>query len=396
MAPDPPVDVLVVGGGVIGLSVAWRATASGRVVTVVDPAPGRGASWAAGGMLAPVAEARFGEEALTGLLVQAASAWPGFARDLEEASGRLVHYRADGALLVACDPSDWAATDDVLGYQLELGLAARRLSARECRVSEPLLSPGIRGGAELPGDHQVDNRLVVEALLAACRNARVTFVSDRVAGVTIEGGRVTGVSLAGGGSRTADAVVIAAGSTSGQVTGVTVQLPVRPVKGMTLRLLAPPDAPRLRRTVRALVHGRNCYLVPRDDGGVVVGATVEEKGFDLAVQVGAVSDLLDDARELVPALDEYTLTDTTTGLRPGSPDNAPLVGPTGVAGLIVATGHHRNGILLAPVTADEVVRLLGDAEPSDLFAAFGPERFGPSAGDRLAGRPAPVTSRMPG
>jgi glycine oxidase len=396
MSPEPPVDVLVVGGGVIGLSVAWRAAASGRAVTVVDPAPGRGASWAAGGMLAPVAEAHFGEEALTGLLVRAAPAWPGFARDLEEASGRLVHYRADGALLVAFDPSDRAATEDVLGFQLALGLAARRLSARECRSSEPLLSPGIRGGADLPGDHQVDNRLVVEALLVACERAGVTFVSDRAEGVATEGGRVTGVSLAGGGSRTAGAVIVAAGCESGQVTGLNVQPPVRPVKGMTLRLQAPPDAPRLRRTVRALVHGRNCYLVPRDGGGVVVGATVEEKGFDLAVQVGAVSDLLDAARELVPALDEYTLTDTTTGLRPGSPDNAPLVGPTGVAGLIVATGHHRNGILLAPATADEVVRLLGGGAPSDLFAAFGPERFGTAGGARSAGGPAAAASRTPG
>jgi glycine oxidase len=395
MAPVPPVDVLVVGGGVIGLSIAWRAAASGRRVTVVDPAPGRGASWAAAGMLAPVGEAHFGEQALTGLLVRAAPAWPGFARDLEEASGRPVHYRADGALLVAFDPSDRTATDDVLGFRLELGLAARRLSARECRASEPLLSPGIRGGAELPEDHQVDNRLVVEALLAACEGAGVTFVSDRVAGVGLEGGRVTGVSLVGGGSRTAGAVVIAAGCESGQVTGLTVRPPVRPVKGMTLRLQAAPDAPRLRRTVRGLVHGRSCYLVPRDDGGVVVGATVEEKGFDLGVQVGAVGDLLDDARDLVPTLDEYTLTDTTTGLRPGSPDNSPLVGPTGMAGLIVATGHHRNGILLAPVTADEVVRLLGGGDPSDLFAAFGPERFEPAIGDRSDGGTGPATQSMP-
>jgi len=394
MAIRAPADAVVVGGGVIGLSIAWRAAAGGMAVTVVDPDPGRGASWAAAGMLAPVGEAHFGEEALTALNVEAAQAWPGFARALEAASGQEVGYQATGTLLVALDPSDLASTDDVLRFHLEHGRSARRLSTRECRAQEPLLAPGVRGGAELAGDHQVDNRLVVEALIAACRASRVSFVEDEVAAVDITGGRLAGVLLRGGGACATGTVVVAAGCRSGQLDGLTqsTRPPVRPVKGLTLRLRGGPDRPSLRRTVRGLVHGRSCYLVPRRNGTVVVGATVEEKGFDLTVQVGAVGDLLDDARRLVPALDEYELFDTTAGLRPGSPDNAPIVGTTDLPGLIVATGHYRNGILLAPVTADEVAGILlggtatGAGRPADTdasgptgaFAPFRPDRFAPA------------------
>ncbi len=382
-------DVVVVGGGVIGLAVAWQAATAGVAVTLADPRPGRGAGWAAAGMLAPVGEAHFGEDALTSLNLEAARAWPGFARDLEEASGRPVGYLADGTLLIAVDGSDRAASDDLLAYRMALGLRARRLSAGECRSEEPLLAPGIRGGADLGDDHQVDNRCVLDALVAACRAVGVTMVEEEVAAVDIRGGAVAGVTLAHGGFRSAAAVVVAAGCWSGQLRGIPGRLlpPVRPVKGVTLRLQAPAGMPTLARTVRGLVHGRSCYLVPRRDGTVVVGATVEEKGFDLAVAAGAVGDLLGDARRLVPSLEEYELFDTTAGLRPGSPDNAPIVGATDVRGLVMATGHYRNGFLLAPATAREVVGMLTGAHPGPGrdgppgvttpggFARFGPGRF---------------------
>jgi glycine oxidase len=379
MTTRTPADLVVVGGGVIGLAVAWRADSAGLAVTVVDPAPGHGASWAAAGMLGPVGEAHFGEDALTRLNVAAARAWPAFAHDLERASGRPVHYQTGGTLLVAADPSDRAAVDDVLEYQLALGLSARRLTSPQCRAAEPLLAPGIRAGVELADDHQVDNRQVVEALLEACRAGSVSFVDDEVAEVARDTLGITGVTLRGGGCLDAGVVVLAAGCHSGRVGGIPedVRPPVRPVKGLTVRLRAPEGAPRLARTLRGLVHGRSCYLVPRRDGTVVVGATVEEKGFDLTVQAGSVIQLLDDARRLVPAIDEYELSETSTGLRPGSPDNAPIVGPTRLPGLLMATGHYRNGILLAPVTADEVVRLLEERGGGQVFARFGPERFTP-------------------
>jgi glycine oxidase len=378
--PDRP-DVVVVGGGIIGLSVAWRAAGAGMSVAVVDPLPGRGSTWAAAGMLAPVAEAQFGEEALAALNVSAVGAWPRFAGELEAASGVPVHFRADGTLLVAAGPSDREATDRVLAFHRSTGLPAVRLPARACREAEPLLAPGIHGGADLPADHQVDNRAATVALLAACRTAGVTFVADEAARVEVVDGRVTGVTLRDGARLVAAAVVVAAGSRSGELDGLPpdARVPVRPVRGVTVRLHAGPGIPRLRRTVRALVHGRSCYLVPRDDGGLVLGATMEERGHDLAVPLGGLADLLDDARRVVPALDEYTVVETTPGIRPGSPDNGPVVGPTGTVGLLVATGHFRNGILLAPLTADEVVGLLaagsGAAGDTGPFAAFRPGRF---------------------
>jgi glycine oxidase len=384
--PDPDrLDAVVVGGGVIGLSVAWRAASAGLAVAVVDPQPGHGATWAAAGMLGPVGEAHFGEEALARANLAAARQWPAFALDLEQASGRPVGYLTSGTVLAAVDPSDRRVVDDVLEYQLALGLTPRRLSARDCRVLEPLLSPGIGGGAEFPDDHQVDNRLVVEALLAACDRAGVVMVDDEVSAVTSENGRATGVSLGGGGAIDAGAVVVAAGCWSGRL-GLPHSLvpPVRPVKGLTIRAQASSGALRLTRIVRGLVHGRTCYLVPRADGSVVIGATVEEKGFDLTVQVGSVHDLLRDARTVVPALDEYELVETTTGLRPGSPDNAPIVGATGMERLFMATGHYRNGILLAPTTADAVVSLLEGDPVSGALAPFGPERFDPPPGPGLS------------
>jgi len=387
MTPADHCDAVVVGGGIIGLSAAWEAASAGLEVVIVDPAPGRGSTWAAAGMLAPVAEAHFGEEALAALNVAAVRAWPGFAARLEAASGMAVHFRADGTLLVAGDPSDRAATDRVLVFHQAIGLAAERLGARACRQAEPLLAPGISGGVDLPDDHQVDNRATAAALLAACRRAGVPLVADEVARVEVDAGRVGGVTLAGGGRITAGAVVVAAGSRSYDLPGLPedVRPPVRPVRGVTVRLQAADGVPRLRRTVRALVHGRTCYLVPRDDGGLVVGATMEERGTDLSVPLGGLVDLLDDARRVVPALDEYSVVETTSGLRPGSPDNGPLVGATAVAGLVIATGHFRNGVLLAPLTALEVAGLLAggytggpDAGP---FAAFRPDRFAAAAAD---------------
>ncbi len=388
MADPPSPDVVVVGAGVIGLAVAWQAARAGMTVTVIDPRPGRAASWAAAGMLAPVGEAHFGEDALTSLNLAAARAWPDFARTLEAASGVPVHYLEAGTLMVAVDPSDQAAADDLLAYRRRLGLSAQPLSASACRRHEPLLAPGIRGGADLVDDHQVDNRRVVEALLAACWTEGVDLVENPATAVTVRCGRAVGVETGGGSSCTAGTVVVAAGCWSGLLGGIpdSVRPPVRPVKGLTLRLQVPEAVPVLQRTVRGLVHGRTCYLVPRHDGSVVVGATVEEKGFDLSIQVGAVGDLLEDARRLIPSLEEYALTDTTTGLRPGSPDNAPIVGHTGVPGLILATGAYRNGILQAPATSFEVVRLVQEGDDADdrvgLFAPFRPGRFRSAGGAR--------------
>jgi glycine oxidase len=378
VAGSTELDAVFVGGGVIGLASAWRSARAGLSVALVDPEPGHGATWAAAGMLAPVTEAHYGEEALVRLNLAAARLWPDFARELEADSALPVGYLQHGTVVVAVDSSDRLAIDEVLAFQQGLGLDATRLSARECRALEPSLAPGLRGGVNVPGDHQVDNRLLVAGLLGACRQAGVSLITHRALGVQISPEpRAVGVELDGGTTLRAGAVVVTAGCHSSQLGGLPPGAlpPVRPVKGLTLRLAAPPGVPRLQRTLRGLVHGETCYLVPRDDGSVVVGATVEEKGFDCTVQAGAVYDLLRDARSIVPGLDEYELTETSVGLRPGSPDNAPAIGPTAVPGLLVATGHYRNGILLAPLTAQAITGLLAGSGLTDVVAPFGPDRF---------------------
>jgi glycine oxidase len=370
-------DVVVVGGGVVGLSAAWRLGAAGASVVVVDPAPGHGAGWAAAGMLAPVGEAHFGEEPLVRLALAGAARWPSFAAELADETGLPTGFLATGSLLVGADPSDRAAIEDVLAFQRSLGLDAERLTAVEARTVEPLLAPTVAGGARFPGDHQVDNRLVLAALQAACDARGATFVAARATGVSVDAGRVTGVALEGGSSQPAAAVVVAAGSWSGGLAGLSdeVRPPVRPVHGVTLRLRPGNGTPWLGQVVRGLVHGRPCYIVPRADGSLVVGASAEERGFSDAVPARAVHDLLADARALLPVVDEYELTEASSGLRPGTPDNAPVLGPAGPDGLVLATGHYRNGFLLAPLTADAVAAWVTGTPVPEVARAFGVGRF---------------------
>jgi glycine oxidase len=405
MTHRPSPDAVVVGGGVIGLAIAWRAALAGMTVTVVDEAPGRGASWAAAGMLAPVTEVHYGERPLLALNLAAAARWPTFAAEVEEASGLPVGYRPGGTLAVARDADDNAALEDLYQFQLRCGLQVERLRSRECRQLEPGLAPSIRGGVLAAGDHQVDNRALVEALLAACQHAGVRMVTGRVAELAVEGDRVTGVVLSGGGpaghesstsagpvpsrpegeTLAAGVVVLAAGCWSGGLGGLAAEvLPrVRPVKGQLLYLRGSADQPLCSRNVRGL----EVYVVPRGDGRVVVGATVEEQGFDTTVTAGAVHDLLRAALELLPDVAELELAETVVGLRPGSPDNAPMLGPAGPDGLVVATGHYRNGILLTPVTADAIAELLITGQVPEMIAPFTPGRFAdgvPTASGRMS------------
>jgi glycine oxidase len=360
---DLVVDVIVVGGGVIGLAIAWRAALSGLSVTVLDPAPGTGASHQGAGMLAPVTEVHYGEEDLLRLNLASAARYPSFVAELEEASGTPVGYRSTGTLAVAFDADDKAALDDLSGYQSSLGLSSQALTTRECRQLEPYLSPSVRGGLLVDGDHQIDPRRLVAALLVACARAGVSVRQAAAGRIRVEGDRVGGVD-----DMSARSVVIAAGCWSGGLAGLPAQAipPVRPVKGQILRLRDDVEHPMLRRNVRALVRGRPIYLVPRADGEIVLGATSEEKGFDTR---------LTDARELLPRVGEIELVEASVGLRPGSPDNAPMIGAGALPGLVIATGHYRNGILLAPTTADAVAQLLTSGALPPEFERFDPSRF---------------------
>jgi len=377
----PRADVAVVGAGVIGLASAWRLAQAGAGVVVVDPAPGSGASGVAAGMLAPVTEARLGEEALLALNRASWARWPDFAAEVEAAGGRPVGYRADGTLMVALDADDRAVLDDLAGRHRAMGLAVEALRGREARALEPGLTPAVRAGLLAADERSVDPAALVEALRATAEAAGVTVVARPVGRVvtTPAGDRVTGVALAGGDGAVVEAgtVVLAAGAWSATVAGVPdhARPPVRPIRGQVLTLRQPPGEPLVARTVRGIVRGSSIYLVPRDDGRVVIGATVEERGFDTAPTAGGAYELLRDALAIVPGLDDAELVAVRAGLRPGSPDDLPMIGPGGVEGLVVATGHHRNGILLTPVTAEAVAALLtGGAVPAEA-AACDPRRF---------------------
>lgn len=368
-------DVIVVGAGVIGLAIAWRAAQAGLRAAVVDPSPGSGASWTAAGMLAPATELHFGEHQLHSLTSASADRYPAFVAEIESLTGQQVGYRAEGTLLTAWDAADLASLADLHALHSTLGIATEMITGRQLRRLEPATAPGLPGALLAPGDHQVDNRLLHGALLAAVRSAGVEVVAAR-ASVQASGGRAVGVALEDGRQLGAGAVVLAAGAWVRQVGGLPDRLlpPVRPVKGQTLRLRAAGGAP-LTRTVRAMVRGNAVYIVPRAGGELVVGASSEETGFGVEPRAGAIHDLLRDAIAVVPELAEAHWEGVSTSLRPGTPDNGPLIGATEMEGLVMAAGHYRNGILLAPITAEAVVAVLLDQELPDPVRAFAPDRF---------------------
>ncbi|MEU2245844.1 glycine oxidase ThiO [Streptomyces sp. NPDC019224] len=374
-------DVLVVGGGIIGLVTAWRAAQRGLSTALADPEPGGGAARVAAGMLAAVTELHYGEETLLGLNLASARRYPSFTAELEEASGRDIGFRACGTLAVALDADDRAHLRELHELQRRSGLESEWLTGRECRRLEPMLAPGVRGGLRVDGDHQVDPRRLAAALLTACERAGVVFHRRRADRLSVVADRAAGAVLDDGTEVAADQVVLAAGSLSGRLAGVPAHAlpPVRPVKGQVLRLTVPQAyAPFLSRTVRAVVRGSQVYLVPRENGELVVGATTEEMGWDTTVTAGGVYELLRDAHDLVPGITELPLTETRAGLRPASPDNAPLLGRTALPGLHLATGHHRNGVLLTPVTGDAMASLLADGELPEAARPFSPGRFPPA------------------
>jgi glycine oxidase len=390
--PGPGSDILVIGGGVIGLAVAWRAAQRGLRVTVADPQPGGGASHAAAGMLTPVSEAAYAERALFTLGQLSLERYPAFVAELTSATGEPTGFRNDGTLQVAYDHDDLAVLDEIAILRESFGVKSQRLSARECRAAEPMLDPSVRGGLLVTDDASVDPRLLTTALLAAARQAGVSVIAQPATQILTARGRVAGAELADGTRIQTGSVVLAAGWQSALIGGLPggTAPPVRPVKGQILRLRPTPSTLRagipaalVARTVRGIVHGFTVYLVPRASGELVIGATQEELGADTRVTAGGIWQLLRDARTLVPGITEFELAEAVAGLRPGTPDNAPILGPAQLPGLVLATGHFRSGVLLAPVTADIIADYLASQRISEGMVPFSAERF--SRPDRPAG-----------
>jgi glycine oxidase len=367
-------DAAIVGGGVIGLSCAWRAARRGARIAVIERShPPAGATRVAAGMLAPVGELAFGEPELLEMTLAAAALYPDFIAELEAASGVATGYTSCGALHVALDRDEAAELRRVHDLQRSLNLGAEWLLPRRCRELEPGLTPSLNGGVHAPGEGSVDPRALVAALLAALDAEGVDLLTGtEVTEGLIEGERIVGVRTDGGEELRAAAVVLAAGAWSSQAEWLPgpARPPVRPVKGQILELRARDGVAPCQR----IVASERVYLVPRPDGRLIVGATVEEQGFDTSVTAGGVHELLREAYRLLPEVAEMELVEASAGLRPGTPDNLPLVGPSGFDGLLWATGHYRNGILLAPLTADAVADLLEGVTPAGMVAAASPAR----------------------
>ncbi|MFI7481533.1 FAD-dependent oxidoreductase [Kocuria sp. M1R5S2] len=414
-------DVAVVGAGVVGLATAWELRRRGRSVVVVDPEPGSGASRAAAGMLAPVSEVQYQQEPLYPLMLASAAEYPRFVAELEEAAGGSVGHRATETLVCGVDAADRQALADLAGFQRRHGMAVEQLPLRAARALEPALSPRLSAAFRIPDDHQIDPRRLVAGLLAALTAPRppgsaaspgapardggpARLVHDRAVAVRRNAdGAVTGVRLAGGGMVSAAGTVLSPGTGLQDLEDLpgSWSPPLRPVHGDILRTRVPAGTPHLlERTVRGLVHGIPVYLVPREDGTVVVGATSREDDLP-GPSAGGVFRLLRDAQALVPGVADLELVEVMARARPGTPDDIPYLGrvrdPDGapVPGLVVSTGYFRHGVLLTPLAARLAAQLvLGEGGPDPAADAghldtTDPHRFDPEA---PTGHPQPVAS----
>jgi glycine oxidase len=369
--------VAIIGAGVVGLGIAWRL-AGRATVTVFDRGrAGAGASYAAAGMLAACCEAEPGEEALVALGRDSQARWPAFADELLRVSGIDVELRREGTLVLALTADDQATIAHHLEFQRRLGLPLEWLSAAATRAREPRLAGKIAGALFSPEDHQVDNRKLAQALRIAAEGAGAEIHEHRpVKEIVVQAGQARGVALEDGTTVGADIVILAAGAWSRTIGGLPPDRrpPVRPVKGQMLALRMDAAAPLLSHVLWA----PGVYLVPRRDGRLIVGGTVEEKGFDDTITAGGLLTLLEAAWRAVPAVEELPVDEIWVGHRPGSRDDAPILGSGPLAGLFYATGHHRNGILLAPITADAMARLILDDVVEPAIKPFGLERFLPA------------------
>jgi glycine oxidase len=367
-------DAIFVGCGVIGLASAWRAAHAGARVCVLErDRPAAGATGVAAGMLAPVGEASWGEESLLALNQESLRRWPQFATDLEADAESAIEFAVRGALHVAVDRDE--AEELRRRYELHrsLGLGSEWLRGKDCRALEPGLATAIRGGAHVAGEASVDPPRLAAALLSALEELRVEVRSGAEVIGAERDEEVWRVHTADGAEDEARVLVLSAGCWSGQADWLPDESrpPVRPVKGEILTLRGPADEPVCER----IVAGERVYMVPRADGRLIVGATVEERGFDTTVTAGGVHELLREAYRLIPDVAELELVEASAGLRPGTPDNAPLIGWSATEGLLIATGHYRNGVLQAPITADSVAALLAGEAPPVALEQFSPLRF---------------------
>ncbi|GAA3304505.1 glycine oxidase ThiO [Glutamicibacter nicotianae] len=361
------VHVNIVGAGIIGLSVAFELESRGHTATLIDPAPGQGASYAAAGMLAPAAETVWGHGPLHELLAASNAAYPKFIERIESVTGQRPDYLQNSTLVVAAEPADREALHELAELQASLGLSAEKLLPSQARKLEPALAANIAGAVLCQDDHQVDPRSVVKILLDHLRGR---LIEERAQALVGDGSRTNAVRTASGKILEADQTIVATGL--GTIDGLD-RVPVRPVYGDILRIQGPAGPPLITRTIRGIVHREPVYLVPRKDGSLVLGASVREDRQP-AVNIGAMHLLLDNARKLIPGISDCTLNEATARARPATPDDRPLLGRID-PGLVLSTGYSRHGVLLAPLGATLTAELIHGPETHPLHQAVNPHRF---------------------
>ena len=395
-------EIIIIGGGVIGLAIGWRLAQAwqkngkkpaAKIVVIERDKIGQGASHAAAGMLAAGIETEPSEEGLLPLTRAAQNMWPEFAAELESASGIALNYRSEGSLVIALTRDEREWLNRLARYQGKCGVELEFISPSTARQREPALSPHITAAIYSRHDHQVENRALSQALAVAFRRAGGVIYEQSEASLICRQGRAVGVTISQQFLATksqenqsvtnelreimAEHIILAAGAWSHDLPGLpaAARPPVRPIKGQMLALQMDRNAPLLSH----VVWTQNTYLVPRWDGRLLIGATVEEKGFDTQLTAGGIYSLLDAAWRALPAIEELPLVETWVGHRPGSPDDAPILGEVtaglGADGLILATGHHRNGILLTPITAQLVADYVVSHAAPDLWQKYAPQRF---------------------
>jgi glycine oxidase len=364
--------VMIVGAGIAGLAIGWRLAQAGAQVEIFERGTaGRGATWAAAGMIIAGGELEEGSADLARLARGARQLWPEFAAELESESGCTLDYSETGSLLVARDETSARALEQRAARIAASSGRAEWLARKELRKREPLLSLELHGALHVPEDARVDNRLAGEALRVALakRNA-VVHENTEVSGLTITDGRVRGI-VCGGSTIGGDTIVVASGAWMNELHGTAGVLPpISPAKGQMICVRPPPDT----KLPRPLIGSDDVYVVPRGDR-ILIGATVEDVGFDTSVSREACDGLLSAAARIIPAVAAWRISQMWAGLRPRTPDGAPVLGETAVSGLFVAGGQYRNGILFAPAVADAMRRVVLNGEIASEIRAFDPRRF---------------------
>lgn len=363
-------DVVIVGGGVIGCSIALRLARSGLKVAVIERARiGREASWAAAGMLSPQTEAS-GPGPFFDLCLRSRTIYPDWAAELEDLSGLAVEYRNEGSLCISLSEDDEKLARQWSAWQLDAGLKIETVTPNDLRKLEPAVTHSATGALFVPGDHQLENRRLMVALEEALRRLGVELIEERsVDGVLIQQGRATGISH-GSERIDAGAIVIAAGCWSSQLLGpIGIDAETVPARGQMIAVKGG------RAPISHVLHSTSCYAIPRLDGRILIGSTVEHVGFRKAITARGVASLLTAAIEMTPELRGFEIVEAWSGLRPDTADHLPILGPGGVDNLFLATGHFRNGILLAPITAELVATSIETGRLPAAFVPFSVDRL---------------------